>query len=68
MQTCNAIATIMQICEGTYRAPRELVPELPETVNEAIAAALQHSPTARPASPIELATLATGSPSRTSRA
>jgi serine/threonine protein kinase/tetratricopeptide (TPR) repeat protein len=62
----NAIATIMQICEGTYRPPHEHVPELPAAVGEAIAAALQRSPTARPASPIELAAIATGSPGRTS--
>ncbi|MFV8755366.1 serine/threonine-protein kinase PknK [Nannocystaceae bacterium ST9] len=56
----NQIATIMRICEGEYASPREHVPDLPDAVVEAIAAALQHGPEARPASPVELAERAMG--------
>jgi serine/threonine protein kinase/tetratricopeptide (TPR) repeat protein len=56
----NQIATIMRICEGVYPPPREHVPGLPDAVVEAITAALQHSPEARPASPVELAERALG--------
>ena len=56
----NQIATIMRICEGEYTSPAERVPDLPESVVEAIQAALQHSPDARPASAVELADRALG--------
>lgn len=56
----NQIATIMKICEGEYPPPRERVPDLPDEVVEAIDAALQRDPEARPGSPIELAERARG--------
>jgi serine/threonine protein kinase/tetratricopeptide (TPR) repeat protein len=59
-EAANQIATIMRICEGEYAPPRQHVPELPDAVVDAITSALQHSPDARPASPVELAERAMG--------
>ncbi len=56
----NQIATIMRICEGEYASPRDHVAGLPDAVVEAIAAALQRNPEARPGSPVELAERARG--------
>lgn len=56
----NPIATIMAICEGQYTPPRELQPELPASVVEAIEAALQRDLSARPSSAAALAAMALG--------
>jgi serine/threonine protein kinase/tetratricopeptide (TPR) repeat protein len=56
----SQVATLMHICEGEYPPPRERAPELPDAVVEAIVAALQHDPAARPSSALALAERALG--------
>jgi serine/threonine protein kinase/tetratricopeptide (TPR) repeat protein len=56
----NAVGTIMAVCEGVYVPVSERVPDVPEAVAKAIAAALARSPTDRPGSALELANLALG--------
>ena len=52
------MATLFKISQGHYRAPRELTPELPRPLEEAITAALQVDPARRPSRPEQLIALA----------
>ncbi|MCA9701680.1 MAG: AAA family ATPase, partial [Myxococcales bacterium] len=61
-KAANAIATVMKICDGDHVPVEERVSDLPPGVGVAIEAALQRDPEARPASALELATLALGRP------
>ena len=58
----GAMETLLAISGGRYPPPRDRVPELPDGVCAAIAAALDREPAARPASPERLAQLALGDP------
>lgn len=52
------IDILTKVRRGTYTAPRDVVPSLPDSVSEAIRAALQQKPGARPQSPEQLARIA----------
>lgn len=52
------LATLMRLTEGEFRSPRELVAKLPNAVVDAIHAALQVDPSARPPGPEILARMA----------
>lgn len=54
------IDILTKVRRGTYPPPRQYVPTLPASVAEAIKAALQQKPAARPQSPERLARLAGG--------
>jgi serine/threonine protein kinase/tetratricopeptide (TPR) repeat protein len=57
-QGATQIAAMLKIAEGRFRDPKEVVPDLPAAICEAIAATLKTDTTARPASPEALAALA----------
>jgi serine/threonine protein kinase/tetratricopeptide (TPR) repeat protein len=53
----SSFALMDKIVAGKYKPPRELIPDLPEPIAAAIAAALSREPSARPGSPDALAAL-----------